>query len=189
MLFRSTNPHAVAVPGRSGAALSLDMATSVVAQGKLRVRRNRKEPAPPGWLIDAAGLPLTDVEAFYREPRGALLPLGEHKGYGLSLVVEILGGILSGTGAARPEPGPAQNGVLILCLDVARFLPLERLYAEVERLTAYVKSSPPARGVGAILVPGEPEEGTAAERGVRGVFVEEETWNQIQGVARDLGVT
>ncbi len=185
----STNPHAVAVPGRSGAALSLDMATSVVAQGKLRVRRNRKEAAPPGWLIDAAGRPLTDVEAYYREPRGALLPLGEHKGYGLSLVVEILGGILSGTGAARLEPGPAQNGVLLLCLDVRRFLPLEGFYAEVERLIAYVKSSPPARGVGAILVPGEPEEGTAAERRARGVFVEEETWNQIQGVARDVGVT
>lgn len=184
----STNPHAVAVPGRNGPALSLDMATSVVAQGKLRVRRNRKEPAPPGWLIDAAGRPLTDVEAYYREPRGALLPLGEHKGYGLSLVVEILGGILSGTGAARPEPGPSRNGVLILCLHVARFLPLEPFYAEVERLVAYVKSSPKGRGTAEILVPGEPEERTMAERRARGIFVEDETWNQIQGVARDVGV-
>ncbi len=185
----STNPHAVAVPGRNGPALSLDMATSVVAEGKVRVKRNRKEPAPRGWLIDAAGEPVTDPEAFYREPRGALLPLGEHKGYGLSLVVEILGGILSRTGASRPEPGPVENGVFILCLDVARFLPLEQFHAEVERFITYVKSSPKARGVSEILVPGEPEERTAAERRQRGIFVEDETWNQIQAICRELGVT
>jgi len=184
----STNPHAVAVPGRRGPALSLDMATSVVAQGKLRVKRNRREPAPPGWLIDAEGQPATDVEAFFGEPPGALLPLGEHKGYGLSLVVEILGGILSGTGASGPEPGPARNGVFMLCLDVARFLPLDKFYAEVERLIVHVKSSPKARGVAEILVPGEPEERMEAERRTHGIFVEEETWSQIQAVAQELGV-
>ncbi len=183
-----TNPLAVAVPGRSGPALSLDMATSVVAEGKVRVKRNRKEPTPPGWIIDAAGHPATDPQAYYREPRGALLPLGEHKGYGLGLVVEILGGILSGTGAARPEPGPVQNGVFILCLDAGRFLPLEQFHEEVERLIAHVKSAPRAPGVTEILVPGEPEERATAARRAGGIFVEEETWNQIQAVARDLGV-
>ena len=185
----STNPHAVAIPGRNGPALSLDMATSVVAQGKLRVKRNRKEPAPPGWMIDAQGRPTTDPEAFFGEPRGALLPLGEHKGYGLSLIVEILGGVLSGTGAGRPEAGPARNGVFILCLDVERFLPLDRFYAEVERFIAYVKSSPRAEGIAEILVPGEPEERTAAERRTAGIFVEEETWRQIRAVARELRVS
>lgn len=184
----ATNPHAVAVPGRSGPALSFDMATSVVAEGKVRVRRNRKEPVPLGWIVDAAGEATTDPQAFYGEPRGALLPVGEHKGYGLSLVVEILGGILSGTGAAGPEPGPVLNGVFLLCLDVARFLPLDAFYAEVERLIAHVKSAPRSRGVVEILVPGKPEERTAAERRARGVFVEDETWSQIEAVARDLGV-
>jgi len=185
----ATNPLAVALPGRQGPALSLDMASSVVAEGKVRVRRNRKEATPPGWLIDAQGQPTTDPEAFYREPRGALLPVGEHKGYGLSLIVEILGGILSRTGAAGPETGPVQNGVLMLCLDPARFLPLDQFHAEVERLIAYVKSSPTARGVGEILVPGEPEERTAAERRRNGIFVEEETWEQIRAIATELGIS
>ncbi len=184
-----TNPVAVAVPGRTGAALSLDMATSVVAEGKVRVKRNRKEPTPPGWLIAATGQPSTDPEVLYREPRGALLPLGGHKGYGLGLVVEILGGILSRTGAARPEHGPVQNGVFILCVDVARFLPLEQFHAEVERLIDYLKSSPRTPGVSEILVPGEPEEQTAAERRARGIFVEGETWNQIETIAGELGVS
>lgn len=185
----ATNPLAVAVPGRQGPALSLDMASSVVAEGKVRVRRNRKEATPLGWLIDAQGQPTTDPQAFYREPRGALVPVGEHKGYGLSLIVEILGGILSRTGAAGPETGPVQNGVFVLCLDPARFLPLEQFHAEVERLIAYVKSSPTARGVGEILVPGEPEERTAAERRRNGIFVEEETWEQIRAIATELGVS
>lgn len=185
----ATNPHAVAVPGRSGVALSLDMATSVVAEGKVRVKRNRQEPTPAGWLIDAAGEPTTDPRVLYEEPRGALLPLGGYKGYGLSLVVEILGGILSGTGATCPEPGGVLNGVLLLCLDPARFVPRARFDAEVEGLIAYIKASPKAVGVGEILIPGEPEERSAAERRARGIFVEEETWRQIQEIREELGVS
>lgn len=183
----STNPHAVAVPGRHGPALSLDMATSVVAEGKLRVKRNRKQPAPSGWIVDAAGRATTDPQVFYSEPRGALLPLGEHKGYGLSLVVEILGGILSRTGAARPEPGPVQNGVFMLCLDPTRFMSREEFDTEVEQFLRYVKSSPTAPQVDRVLVPGEPEEQTRAERQARGIFVEDETWGQIEAIARELG--
>jgi uncharacterized oxidoreductase len=102
-----TNPHAVAIPGAAGPAMVLDFATSVVAEGKLRVKRNRKQPAPPGWFVDAKGRPETDPEIFYGDPPGALLTAGDHKGYGLSLAVEILGGILSGTGPAGPPPVPA----------------------------------------------------------------------------------
>ena len=97
-----TNPHAIAVPGDGGPAMVLDFATSVVAEGKMRVKKNRKQQAPPGWFIDAQGRPGTDPEVFYGTPPGSLLTAGEHKGYGLSLAVEILGCILSGTGAAGP---------------------------------------------------------------------------------------
>src|SRR5256886_5290403 len=105
----ATNPHAVGVPGRSGAAMLLDFATSVVAEGKLRVKFNRKEQAPPGWMLDSEGRPSTDPQKFYGPPKGSLLPMGEHKGYGLALVVEILAGILSGTRAARDAIGPVLN--------------------------------------------------------------------------------
>ena len=109
----------------------LDFATSVVAEGKLRVKRNRKQPAPPGWFVDAQGRPQTDPEIFYGDPPGALLTAGEHKGYGLSLAVEILGGILSGTGPAGPPPGVFANGTLMICLDVERFLPLPEFHRQV----------------------------------------------------------
>jgi len=174
-----TDPHAVGVPGPNGAAMVLDFATSVVAEGKLRVKFNRKENAPPGWMIDADGRPTTDPQKFYANPRGALLAMGEHKGYGLALVVEILAGILSGTGAARPEPGPVRNGTLMLAIDPTRFLPLESFHEQVRALFEFVTSAPLAENSKGILIPGEPEERTAEDRRANGIFIEDETWNQI----------
>jgi uncharacterized oxidoreductase len=184
-----TNPHAVAVPGLAGPAMVLDFATSVVAEGKLKVKKNRKQQAPPGWFIDAKGRPSTDPEVFYGDPPGSLLPAGEHKGYGLSLAVEILGGILSGSGPAGPGTGPLHNGTLMMCLDVARFLSPEEFHAQVTRLLEWVKSAPLAAGATEILVPGEPEARLEAERRRDGIPVEDETWSQIEAVARDLGVS
>ena len=183
-----TNPHAFAVPGPDGPAMVLDFATSVVAEGKMRVKKNRKQQAPPGWFIDAAGRPATDPEIFYGDPVGSLLTAGEHKGYGLSLAVEILGGILSGTGPAGPGPGLFANGTLMICLDVARFVPLPEFHKQVAGLFSFVKSAPLAQGSKEILIPGEPEARLEAERLRSGVTVDDETWNQIEGVAAELGV-
>jgi hydroxycarboxylate dehydrogenase B len=180
-----TNPHAVGVPGPDGPAMLLDFATSVVAEGKLRVKRNRKQPAPPGWFLDAAGAPATDPERFYGDPPGALLPAGDHKGYGLALAVEILGGILSGSGAAGPGAGLFQNGTLLVCLDVERFLPRAEFNRQVAALFDWVKSAPLAPGVAQILVPGEPEARLEAELGRAGIALDEETWRQIE-VAAEL---
>lgn len=140
-------------------------------------------------IIDAAAHPTTNPEAFYGDPPGALPPFGGEKSYGLSLIVEILGGILSGPGAVGPEAGPIRNGVLMLCLDLARFLPLDRFHVETERLIRYFKSSPIPAELGEILVPGEPEERTRAERQACGLSGEEETSGQIQAIARELGVS
>jgi uncharacterized oxidoreductase len=183
-----TNPHAIGIPGEGGPAMVLDFATSVVAEGKMRVKKNRKQQAPPGWFIDAAGRPATDPEIFYGDPVGSLLTAGEHKGYGLSLAVEILGGILSGTGPAGPGPGLFANGTLMICLDVARFVPLPEFHKQVASLFGWVKSAPLASGSTEILIPGEPEARLEAERLRSGVPIEDETWNQIEGVAAELGV-
>lgn len=185
----STNPVAVAVPGPGGSvAVSVDMATSVVAEGKVRVKRNRKEPLPEGWAIDAGGRPVTDAGVFYGPPRAGLLPVGGHKGTALSLVVEVLAGILSGTGAIGPTPGPVLNGTFILLIDVARFLPLAEFTQQVATLTSFVKSAQPAPGVGEVLVPGEPEARCEAVRRAGGIPVEDETWRQIEEIAAELGV-
>jgi len=183
-----TNPHAIGIPGEGGPAMVLDFATSVVAEGKMRVKKNRKQQAPPGWFIDAAGRPATDPEIFYGDPVGSLLTAGEHKGYGLSLAVEILGGILSGTGPAGPGPGLFANGTLMICLDVARFVPLPEFHKQVAGLFSFVKSAPLAQGSKEILIPGEPEARLEAERLRSGVPIDDETWNQIEGVAAELGV-
>lgn len=184
-----TNPHAVAVPGPGGTvAMSLDFATSVWAEGKLKVKFARGERVPPGIMLNAGGRPSTDPAEYYATPPGALLPAGEHKGYGLALAIEILGGILSGSGPARPDKGPVHNGTLIMCLDVARFIPLETFHAEVAQLFAFVRSAPLAEGAKEILVPGEPEERMARERRARGIPVEDETWSRLEAIARDVGV-
>jgi uncharacterized oxidoreductase len=183
-----TNPHAVGIPGPSGPAMVLDFATSVVAEGKMRVKRNRKQQAPPGWFVDAQGRAATDPEVFYGDPPGALLTAGDHKGYGLSLAVEILGGILSGTGPAGPPPGVFANGTLMICLDVARFLPLADFHRQVAALFGWVKSAPLAQGASEILIPGEPEARLEAERRRHGIPIDEQTWSQIETTAAELGV-
>lgn len=184
-----TNPHAIAVPGPDGPRMVLDFATSVVAEGKMRVKRNRKQQVPLGWFLDAEGRPNTDPERFYADPPGSLLAAGDHKGYGLSLAVEILGGIVSGTGPAGPGSGTFANGTLMICLDAGRFLPPADFDKQVTALFDWVRSAPLAQGASEILIPGEPEARLEAERRRDGIPVEDETWSQIAAVARDLGVT
>jgi hydroxycarboxylate dehydrogenase B len=185
----STNPLAVAVPGPDGGvAISVDMASSIVAEGKVRVKRNRKEPLPDGWAIDPAGRTVTDSEGFYGPPRAGLLPAGGHKGTALGLIVEVLGGILSGEGAIGDRTGPVHNGTFLLLIEVARFLPLVDFTGQVTDLVRWVKSSAPAPGVAEVLVPGEPEARSEAHRRTHGIPVEVETWRQIEEIAAELGV-
>ena len=182
----STNPLAYAIPNGAGPPLIFDVATSVVAEGKLRVKKNRKEAVPLGWIIDAEGNPTTDTARFYEEPRGALVQFAGHKGYGLGLLVEILGGILTTSGASAESVGPVRNGALFLAIRVDAFRPLAEFTTEVDALTERMHSTSPAPGFKKVLVPGDPEEATERERTANGIFVEDETWNQIQAVAKEL---
>jgi uncharacterized oxidoreductase len=159
-----------------------------VAEGKLKVKFNRGEPVPPGVMLNGRGQPSTDPREYYADPPGVLLPAAEHKGYGLALAVEILAGILSGTGAARPTPGPVQNGTLIICLDPARFLPLAEFHRQVAALFEFVRSAPLAAGAKEILIPGEPEARLEQERRAAGVPLDDETWRQLLECAAEVGV-
>jgi len=184
-----TNPLAVGVPTAGGEPLVLDMTTSVVAEGKVRVMRNRGEKVPPGWVVDREGNPTEDPAAFYGPPRGGILPFGGvagHKGYGLNLVVELLGGALSGAGCAGKSRRNG-NGVLLMVLNVAHFAPLEEFYRQVDDFVDFVKSSPTAPGFDEILMPGEIEARQRQRREREGVFVEEETWQQILDCGRRFG--
>jgi uncharacterized oxidoreductase len=184
----STNPIAFACPTGGATPISFDIATTVAAEGKVRVKRNRKEQTPVGWILDAEGRPTTDPNALYGSPPGTILPVGGHKGYSLALMIEVLAGIMARGGYSKENPGPVLNGVFMIVVEIARFVPPATFRAEMDDLVRYLKSSPTAPGTEQILVPGEPEAMTEAERRRSGIFVEEQTWRQITEIARELGV-
>jgi uncharacterized oxidoreductase len=110
-----------------------------------------------------------------------------HKGYGLNIAIELLAGILSGNGCIGKDQR-LSNGVLLVILDIAQFLPLEDFYEEANTFVAHVKSSPPKEGVDEILLPGEIEAKVRRQRTEEGIFVEDETWRQICDWGTKLGV-
>lgn len=187
----TTSPIAFAAPRRSADPILVDMATSVVADGKIRVARNRGVPLPAGCIIDHEGYPSTKPEDYLENPRGAILPLGgvaAHKGYCLSFIVELLGGALSGEGCAAGERTIKSNGVLLTVYDISFFTDLESYYDDVEGLIQHVLSSRIDPKVGEILVPGEPEFRTAQKRQEQGIDLDETTWSRICEAAERLGL-
>ena len=186
-----TNPICFALPSGKDWPLLLDITTSVVAEGKVRVKRNRGEPTPEGWIIDANGNPTTDPKKFYDPPRGALLPLGGivgHKGFGLGMIVDILSGVLTGAGCTRENAPRGGNGVFMTAINIERFVPLHEFKRQVDEFVAYVKSSPTLPGMKEILVPGEMEAREEQKRLKEGIFVEDETWRQIVELSREKGL-
>jgi uncharacterized oxidoreductase len=185
-----TNPLSIAAPTQ-GEPLVLDMTTSVVAEGKVRVQHHKKQPVPPDWIVDPEGNPTTQTAAFYGDPPGALLPLGGsvgYKGFGLSVMLDVLCGSMSGQGALRPDLSAGHNGVWLTLWKVDAFVPPEQYYADVERLATWIKSSRRKPGVSEILLPGEIEARTTAMRRREGIAVPEETWSQIQSAALEAGI-
>jgi LDH2 family malate/lactate/ureidoglycolate dehydrogenase len=167
----ATNPLAVGIPRTPPPHLVLDMATSVAAHGVIRVHERRGLDVPGEWRTD-------DV----------LQPLGGVKGYGLALVVEILAGVLSGTGFSRPDPGDDRQGVFLLALDPGRFLEPARFAADVEAMLGYVTAAERAEGIDEIFVPGELSAGTAERRRTEGVPLDDATWTELEQLGRELDV-
>jgi uncharacterized oxidoreductase len=187
----STNPIAFAAPRRDARPIMVDMTTSVVAEGKVRVAINEGSSVPEGWLIDSAGRPTTDPRAFIADPPGAILPLGgvvAHKGYGLSIVVELMGGALSGEGCAAGAKTLHSNGVLFTVYNIGHFTERDSYYDELEALLAHIKSSRLAPGFSEILAPGEPEFRSAQKRAKDGIHVDETTWEKVLAAARSVDV-
>jgi uncharacterized oxidoreductase len=186
----STNPLAVGLPTGTTPPFILDMSTSVVAEGQVRITRLRGEPMPLGWMIDALGQATTEPEEFFHMT-GSLLPLGEgagQKGYGLGLAVDVLAGILGRAGYSRAQMPPYNNGLFIVVVDIGRFLPLEEFTAEVRNFIAYIKSCPHAGGVDEIVYPGERAALARRCRGRHGIAVDPETWRRLQIIAQERGI-
>lgn len=187
-----TNPICIGVP-TGGDPLVLDIGTSVVAEGKVRVALNKGVPVPEGWLINAQGQPTTDPAVLYGEPRGSILPLGGlqsgYKGFGLGLLLDTFAGALSGGRCSHPDvPPQSANAVFFLVLDIDQFSGREFFLREVQALSEAVRTCPRAPGVSEILLPGDPERRERARRRANGIPLDDGTWKQLTELAQRLGV-
>ncbi len=184
-----TNPVCIAIPVPGEAPFLLDMATSAVAQGKIRVAHNKGEKVSPEWLIDDKGNPTDDPRFGVNEPFGALRTFGLHKGYGLALACELLGGALTGGGTWHSEDRSRRrvwNGMLAILIDPARIEKNNLFEAETKAFLASLRKSPVAPGFDKVRIAGEPERETAARRRRDGVAVDATTWAEIRAAAAKL---
>ncbi len=188
----STNPFCCVVPRPNAPPVVLDMATSAIAQGKVRVAYMQGVPVPEGALVDHEGLPTNDPAVMFEEPLGALGPFGKHKGYGLALMCELLGGGLAGEWTAQaptPERFSIINHMLMLVLDPDLFGGADKFHNEVTEMVAYLHSTTPATGFDRVRVPGEPEIESVQERTANGIRIDDNSWAEILKSADVAGMS
>ena len=186
-----TAPYTAAFPRRNAPPILVDMASSVVAMNKVRVAFNRGVEMPEGAIIDSEGNPTQDPAALYRPPTGALLPAGGHKGYALGVAAEMFAGALTGGGvmlAGRHGDGATLNGLFSVIFDPELMVDRARYDAEIEAFYEYLRSTPPAPGVEAVLAPGDPERMSLEARTESGVPIDATTWAEVCRAARDAGL-
>ena len=177
-----TNPLAWAAPrGPGEPAVVLDFATASVAEGKLSLSLARGVHVPPGLLVDREGRESDDPADFY--DGGALLPFGGrtggHKGYGLSALIEIVGGLLSGAGISSLPGYDNTNGSVLIAIDIAAFVPVDRFRDQAEQFCRLLRSSTPVSPGDPVLVPGELEARTREHRLTHGIPLPEATWREL----------
>ena len=192
----NTNPFTVGMPRNDGGPIVLDFATSAIAAGKVRVAYNKQVPVPPGCLIDAEGQPTDDPAVLFEPPEGphgALVPFARHKGFALSMVCELLGAALTGGETTHPANLPARYGVwnnmLAIVFDPARMAGGQGFETEARHFVDWVQSarlSADGQALGGILMPGDIERRTRAERAQQ-VPVDSGTLAQLDQAAAAIG--
>jgi hydroxycarboxylate dehydrogenase B len=190
-----TNPCCIGVPLKGREPFILDFATSRVAQGKMRVAHNEGHAVSPGLLIDEQGNPTTDPSVVVVPQSnglfGALLTFGEHKGYGMAVACELLGGALSGGGTWH-QPADARravlNSMLTILIDPARLGTQTRFEEEALAFVDWLGQGPVATGYDAVQIAGDPERRARAEREVAGISIDDITWAEIENAALRVGL-
>jgi LDH2 family malate/lactate/ureidoglycolate dehydrogenase len=190
-LLLSTNPIAVAVPAAKQPVL-LDMATTKVAYGKVKLAAQRGEIMPEGWMIDAKGTPITDPA---KGAGGSLLPIGGPKGYGLALIFGLLAGTLNTAAFGRDvidfnadDKSVTNTGQFVLALDVKAFCDVTVFKDRVEAVRAEMKSSPLRPGFDEIRLPGERALAAQKKRSAEGIPLPAPLMQELDKVASDLGI-
>ena len=188
-----TNPFCCAVPRADGQHVVLDMATTTVAAGKVRVAYMKGEPVPDHSLVDRNGVETTDASViFSKDGGGAMQPFGLHKGYGLMVMCELLGGALGGNFTMQPgnpRIGATLNNMLSVILDPSAIGDLAAYDAEVTAMIDYIYASEAADGVEKVLIPGDPERQSLAARSRDGIDIDENSWQDITNAATSAGLS
>ncbi|MDI1273029.1 malate/lactate/ureidoglycolate dehydrogenase [Polaromonas sp.] len=192
-----TNPCCIGIPLKGHEPFILDFATSRVAQGKMRVAHNEGRRVAPGTLIDEHGRPTTDPGVVV-VPQGnglfgALLAFGEHKGYGMAVACELLGGALTGSGTWHKPTDPAVraviNGMLTILIDPAKLGTQASFEQEALAFVDWLQAGPVAPGFDAVQIAGDPERAYRAQRQDQGIAVDAQTWQEIVAAGRKVGVS
>jgi ureidoglycolate dehydrogenase (NAD+) len=189
-----SNPLAYAVPTAGGKPILLDMATSVVAGGKVAAAHAAGKSIPAGWVIDPDGEPTTDPAAFLHG--GALMPMAGHKGYGIALLIETLAGVLTGALLTRQilpwivsDPSlPTGHGAAFLAINVAALMPVADFKRRVAGLTKEIHEAPRAAGAERIYLPGEMEWDRREKALREGIVLPPDVVASVAGLSEDIGV-
>jgi LDH2 family malate/lactate/ureidoglycolate dehydrogenase len=192
-----TNPMAWAVPrGEGKDPISFDIATSGTAEGKLQVAVSKGLDIPPGLLVDVDGNPSTDPQAFY--DGGALLPFGNHKGYGYLVLAQLLGRGLAGLDTTKESPAPGKkrkdgprgsNGPVVIAIDANSFNPFDDFTAQINQQCDIISASKPAPGFDKVYLPGELELINAKKRSAEGIPLPDKTWEALTELAGRLKIS
>ena len=187
------NPLSISTPRASAEPMVLDMAMSQAALGKIVMYDRTGRKVPSGWGLDDKGRPTDDPASILKSKH--IIPMGQHKGSGLSLMIDIMTGILSGgkycgelLEEAKGQPWATAYSQAFIAIDIAMFTPLEEFQRRVDEFVTYVKGAQRAEGFSKVIVPGERAWREKALRKRDGIPLDEVTFGELQTLAKDLGV-
>ncbi|WP_158736806.1 Ldh family oxidoreductase [Alteribacillus sp. YIM 98480] len=190
--YFGTNPYAFGVPAGKNNPIIFDMATSVVARGKIISAEQRGEDIPEGWAIDSKGRPTTNAKEALE---GSVLPFAGPKGYAISLMIDLMSGVLTGAGFGPHINNiygdfdkPQNVGHFFQLVDVNTFMPAEQFKGRVDQMIDEIKSAPKGEGVEEIFLPGEIERNTEQARLESGISLGEEVYKTLKTVGEENGI-
>ena len=187
-----TNPYCCAVPRPDGNHVVLDMATTTIAAGKVRVAHMKGVTVPEQSLVDERGIETTDPGVIFGpNPAGAMQPFGKHKGYGLMVICELLGGGLGGLFTMQPKHprrGATLNNMLSILINPEAVGDLKSFDSEVGAMMDYIYASNPAKNVDRVRLPGDPEKESARERRANGIDIDQKSWDSVLNSAEHAGL-
>jgi len=182
----STNPISIGIPVAGSDPVIVDLTTSMVAEGKLMVAKNKGEHVPEGWIIDAQGRATTDPRDFY--DGGALLTVGGHKGSALSMAIDLLAGALTTGRSSDPDDTVLRNNMLSIYIAPQVYDATGNTARETRRFVDWVKASPPLTAGAPVLAPGDVERIMKAKRSAEGVPIDDKTWDDLCAAAASVSV-